>query len=113
VKYNKHVLDDRQLIKWWVRTINPIIPRKKSSGSTSYQGHLTVPGYEGNELKRLFTPQSRDPKSLNWLPGNPLPELAKARGLPEHTIPRCLLPCFPDDPNARFVLELDEEVGLS
>jgi regulator of Ty1 transposition protein 109 len=111
-KYNKHVLDDRQLIKWWVRTIDPIIPQEKSTGTT-YQGHLTVPGYEGNELKRSFTPQSRDPKAPNWLPGNPLLELAKARGLPEHAPPRCLLPRFPDDPKARFVLELDEEVGLS
>jgi regulator of Ty1 transposition protein 109 len=111
-KYNKHVLDDRQLTKWWVRTVDPIIPHDKSSG-TSYQGHLTVPGYEGNELKRSFTPPSRDPKSPNWLPGHPLLELAKARGLPEHAPPRCLLPRFPDDPKARYILELDEEVGLS
>jgi regulator of Ty1 transposition protein 109 len=111
-KYNKHVLDDRQLIKWWVRTIDPIISNSKSS-ETTYQGHLTVPGYEGNELKRSFTPTSADPTKPNWLPGNPLVELARARGLPEHAPTRCLLPRFPDDPKARFVLELDEEVGLS
>jgi regulator of Ty1 transposition protein 109 len=106
-KYNKHVLDDRQLIKWWVRTIDPLIPRD-SSDKTTYKGHLTVPGYEGNELKRSFTPTTP-----HWLPGNPLPELARARGLPPTAPPRCLLPRFPDDPKARFIDELDDEAGLS
>jgi regulator of Ty1 transposition protein 109 len=46
-----------------------------------------------------------------WKPGNPLPELAKVRGLGEAAPPRCLLPRFPDDPKARFMQDLDDEAG--
>lgn len=114
---NKHVLDDRQLIKWWARVIDPIIPNTLQVGpeSPQYQGYITVPGYEGNELRRCFVPPSRagEPVNPHWQPGNPLLELAHERGLPEHAPPRCLLPRFPDDPKARFVMDLDEELGIS
>lgn len=117
---SKHVLDDRQLIKWWARVLDPIIDRESSAESTedtevSYQGYITVPGYAGNELKRSFMPPSSTSTESNprWLAGHPLLELGQTRGVPEHAPPRCFLPRFPDDPKARFIQDLDDEIGLS
>ena len=114
----KHVLDDRQLIRWWARVLDPLFPMKdKSHISQDFdldlQGYMTVPGYHGIETKSFFPskPHSSE-KSQNWTPGNPLIELAEARGVPETAPPRCLLPRFPDDPKARFMQDLDDEVGL-
>jgi regulator of Ty1 transposition protein 109 len=103
---NKHVLDDRQLIKWWARVLDPIIPSTPSD--VRYQGYLTVPGYAMAELRSFMPSQG----GTRWIPGNPLLELATARGIPEHAPPRCLLPRFPDDPKARFISELDDEIGI-
>ena len=113
----KHVLDDRQLIRWWARVLDPLFPATKdtsvSSQDLDLHGYMTVPGYHGIETKSFFPskPQSSE-KSKNWTPGNPLIELAEARGVPETAPPRCLLPRFPDDPKARFMQDLDDEVGL-
>lgn len=117
---SKHVLDDRQLIKWWARVLDPIIDRENNTDKTedadvSYQGYITVPGYAGNELKRSFMPPpstSTDPNP-RWLAGHPLLELGQTRGVPEHAPPRCFLPRFPDDPKARYIQDLDDEIGLS
>ena len=116
---SKHVLDDRQLIKWWARVLDPIFPSKGSASAvdgieTQYQGYLTVPGYDKNELRSFLPPGSASASgNPNWKPGNPLKELAATRKLPEFAPPRCLLPRFPDDPKARFIQDLDDEVGLS
>lgn len=112
----KHVLDDRQLIRWWARVLDPLFsPNEKTNSAQdlNLQGYMTVPGYHGIETKSFFPskPNSSE-KSLNWLPGNPLIELAEARGIPETAPTRCLLPRFPDDPKARFMQDLDDEVGL-
>lgn len=110
---NKHVLDDRQLIKWWVRVLDPLVAdrlKPKASDDSDvvqYRGYLTVPGYQTSEL-RHFLPLS----TSHWRAGNPLPELCQTRGVPEHAPTRCLLPRFPDDPKARFMQDLDDEVGL-
>lgn len=113
----KHVLDDRQLIRWWARVLDPLFPTTKdisgSSQDLDLHGYMTVPGYHGIETKSFFPSKSQSSeKSKNWTPGNPLIELAEARGVPETAPPRCLLPRFPDDPKARFMQELDDEVGL-
>ncbi|KAM0723706.1 hypothetical protein Q7P37_000694 [Cladosporium fusiforme] len=112
----KHVLDDRQLIRWWARVLDPLFPIQKTASDSSelgLQGYLTVPGYHGVETKSFFPskPGSTE-KSHNWTSGNPLTELAEARGLPETAPTRCVLPRFPDDPKARFMQDLDDEVGL-
>jgi regulator of Ty1 transposition protein 109 len=112
----KHVLDDRQLIRWWARVLDPLFSPNDTSDSPQdldLQGYMTVPGYHGIETKSFFPsrPNSSE-KSPNWLPGNPLVELAEARGIPETAPTRCLLPRFPDDPKARFMQDLDDEVGL-
>lgn len=112
----KHVLDDRQLIRWWARVLDPLFSANGASDSTQdldLQGYMTVPGYHGIETKSFFPSKpSSTEKSRNWLPGNPLIELAEARGIPETAPTRCLLPRFPDDPKARFMQDLDDEVGL-
>lgn len=112
----KHVLDDRQLIRWWARVLEPLFSTNNPPDveqSLDLQGYLTVPGYHGIETKYFFPskPYSSE-KSTNWTPGNPLIEIAEARGLPETAPPRCLLPRFPDDPKARYMQDLDDEVGL-
>lgn len=112
----KHVLDDRQLIRWWARVLDPLFPSQDASSDESeldLQGYMTVPGYHGIETKSFFPskPDSQE-KSQHWTPGNPLTELAAARGLPETAPTRCILPRFPDDPKARFMQDLDDEVGL-
>ncbi|KAI5365174.1 hypothetical protein Slin15195_G047110 [Septoria linicola] len=114
----KHVLDDRQLIKWWARVLDPIIPRtsRQSAGEDEdvhYQGYLTVPGYAKTELRSFMPQPSHCSTQSRWLPGHPLIELGRARGIPEHAPPRCLLPRFPDDPKARFISDLDDEIGVS
>ncbi|KAK3704648.1 hypothetical protein LTR37_013747 [Vermiconidia calcicola] len=117
---NKHVLDDRQLIKWWARVLDPIFPKKdeRESGvgnaELEYSGYLTVPGYEGAEVRSFLPPSNdRSKNGLQWKPGNPLAELAATRGVAPGAPPRCLLPRFPDDPKARFMQDLDDDVGLS
>jgi regulator of Ty1 transposition protein 109 len=112
----KHVLDDRQLIRWWARVLDPLFSTNETSDSPQeldLQGYMTVPGYHGIETKSFFPskPNSSE-KSTHWLPGNPLIEVAEARGIPETAPTRCLLPRFPDDPKARFMQDLDDEVGL-
>ncbi|KXT04928.1 hypothetical protein AC578_3475 [Pseudocercospora eumusae] len=109
----KHVLDDRQLIKWWARVLDPIMPAGDGDPATQHQAYITVPGYEKSELRQFMPPGSSVGETPRWLSGNPLPELARIRGIPEHAPPRCLLPRFPDDPKARFISDLDEEIGIS
>lgn len=112
----KHVLDDRQLIRWWARVLDPLFPTKATSDVSQdldLHGYMTVPGYHGVETKSFFPSKPHgSEKSQSWTPGNPLIELAEARGVPETAPPRCLLPRFPDDPKARFMQDLDDEVGL-
>lgn len=118
---SKHILDDRQLIKWWLRVLDPIFPKQNDdecpdeSETSRYKGYLTVPGYEGfSELRSFLPPQSgSSPAGRRWVAGNPLKELAETRVVPETAPTRCLLPRFPDDPKARFIRDLDDEAGLS
>ncbi|KAI6895450.1 hypothetical protein D0867_11971 [Hortaea werneckii] len=112
----KHVLDDRQLIRWWARILDPLLDLPKSddydaSHGADITGHLTIPNYDQHEL-RSYLPKTKHPHGRAWVPRHPLIELAEARGVPPTAPPRCLLPRFPDDPKARFMQELDDEIGL-
>jgi len=101
---SKHILDDRQLIKWWARVVQPLFPTEESD--LEYDGYITVPGYEGMEVRPFFPPSAQIGKQ--WHPGNPLLALAETRGVSSSAPPRCLLPRFPDDPKARFMQDLDD-----
>ena len=118
---NKHVLDDRQLIKWWARVLDPIFPKEDEckdsieADHAEYDGYITVPGYEGMQgIRQFLPPQSHSSGGRqHWKPCNPLRELAETRGISPVAPPRCLLPRFPDDPKARFTQDLDNEMGIS
>ena len=116
----KHVLDDRQLIKWWAKVLDPLVAEINSESNTEpaernrAQGYLTVPGFDQGEVRQFYPSQTRSESNPRWLAGHPLRELAATRGILLDDIPpRCLLPRFPDDPKARFMQDLDNEVGLS
>lgn len=119
----KHVLDDRGLVKWWCRVLDPILgryPVDRSSGKVVEEpgrdfekqlrskGYLIVPGCDVYET-RAFLPASAKCESgekARWALEDPLPLISRSPELP----PRCLIPHFPDDPKARFLDELDDEL---
>lgn len=104
----KHILDDRQLIRWWCQAIDPLLAHGRSKdGSAS--AHILVPGLEDLEVRQLLPRSSRYPSqtdSIAWEVGYPLSRLASITDL----APRCLIPRFPDDPKARFMDALDVEL---
>nr|POE65637.1 histone acetyltransferase [Quercus suber] len=107
---SKHILDDRQLVKWWAKVLNPIVT-STSKENSQIQGYLTIPGYNAHELKP-YLPRDTSNQTV-WKAGNPLKELGAVRGESPNAPPRCLLPRFPDDPKARYMSDLDDEVGMS
>lgn len=111
VEYSgKHVLDDRGLVRWWSRVLDPLIEvSKTSNGSTgaweSVQGYLTVPGLDVHETTSHLPNRNA---SKSWTIGHPLREISRH---PEDVPPRCFIPHYPDDPKARYLDELDEEIS--
>ena len=116
--HHKHVLDDRGLIKWWCKVVDPIlVPNQHEAGNLAKDGskavfeshgYLRVPGCDQYETA-TFLPReerARDLRERQWRTSDPLLKLGKSPDLPE----RCLIPRFPDDPKARFVEQLDEEL---
>ncbi|MCJ1437586.1 hypothetical protein MMC27_006973 [Xylographa pallens] len=118
----KHVLDDRGLIKWWCQILDGVLqayPVEKASVNSggdqlferdraASRGFLRVPGCDAYETRAFFPDYAkRQPSSTSrWLASDPLRALGKPPGIPE----RCLIPRFPDDPKARFVIDLDDEL---
>lgn len=106
----KHVLDDRGLIKWWCRVLDPLA---ESSGHVvgpnrlKPHGYIVVPGLDDYETRALV-PKSADGTS-NWVFGHPLEQISHYSRKLDSVPPRCLIPRFPDDPKSRFRDELDEE----
>ncbi|KAK5747191.1 hypothetical protein LTR17_000326 [Elasticomyces elasticus] len=110
---NKHVLDDRQLIRWWARVLDPLLDiASDQDGKSEINGYVTIPGYDTQEL-RGYLPRTQHSRGRQWNTGHPLAELAETRGVSAAAPPRSLLPRFPDDPKARFMQDLDDEVGLA
>lgn len=113
----KHVLDDRGLVKWWCRTLDPVlreyvpkddIETRDTEPQICARAYLLVPGHDKNETSAFF-PSSAKSDATNhkgWNHGHPLYDISSHPNAP----PRCLVPRFPDDPKARFVLDLDEEL---
>ncbi|KAK4991643.1 hypothetical protein LTR50_001651 [Elasticomyces elasticus] len=113
----KHVLDDRGLVRWWCKTLDPVLrayPANNASINdygdckTTSQAYLIVPGFDKYETTSFYPPTYRlDPvDAKRWQHGHPLREIAITPIAP----PRCLIPHFPDDPKARFLDELDDEM---
>jgi regulator of Ty1 transposition protein 109 len=127
---NKHVLDDRGLVKWWCRVLDPMIwgykaeeERKpfaerlvqrdgaRANGASSQsestaKGYLVIPGFEPYDTLRYIPPPPVPNTPRRWTTTHPLLQIAPHPAAP----PRCLVPHFPDDPKARFLDELDEEL---
>jgi regulator of Ty1 transposition protein 109 len=127
---NKHVLDDRGLVKWWCRVLDPMVWQYKaeeerkpftdrlkedvsrgSNGSAllseaTAKGYLVIPGFETYDTLRYIPPSPVPDVPRRWATTHPLLQIAPHPGAP----PRCLVPHFPDDPKARFLDELDEEL---
>ncbi len=115
---DKHVLDDRGLIRWWCRVLHPLLETHKDLPVTipniektwdSVRGYLKVPGLDEHDIKS-YLPRAREPLvSASWTVGHPLHNLSEYNAVP----PRCLIPRFPDDPKSRFLDELDDELSIS
>ncbi|KUI54669.1 hypothetical protein VP1G_02130 [Cytospora mali] len=120
---NKHVLDDRGLIKWWCRVLNSVMegqgthedkifrPANKKGDWEQMKGFLVVPGLDAYEL-RAFLPRTSTTSS-NWILGHPLERISHFAREYDWVPPRCLVPKFPDDPKSRFRDELDLEASKS
>ncbi|KAL4917975.1 histone acetylation protein-domain-containing protein [Aspergillus aurantiobrunneus] len=117
----KHVLDDRGLIKWWCRALDPILREyEPESGSqeqakkheesvrSSATAYLIVPSCDKFETRGFFpsTAKSDDKDHPRWLNAYPLRQLCSKPDAP----PRSLVPRFPDDPKTRFLIDLDDEL---
>lgn len=114
--WGKHVLDDRGLVRWWCRVLDPVIlksaesieDRKCRYGSWArVKGYLVVPG---SDATRTYLPTEAriGPESeWRWEIGHPLEEITRH---PVGVPPRCLIPHFPDDPKSRYLDDLDGEL---
>jgi regulator of Ty1 transposition protein 109 len=108
----KHVLDDRGLVKWWCRVLDPLIEESQSPAQSSssqwdtVKGYLIVPGLDSHETLSYIP--KRPAANSSWTMGHPLLQISRHS---EDVPPRCLIPHFPDDPKARFLDELDEEIS--
>lgn len=108
----KHILDDRGLVKWWCRVLNPLLedPDIANQGWERVHGYLVVPGQDEYET-RTFLPRTTNVAD-NWTLSDPLehisPYTADRQSCGANIPPRCLIPMYPDDPKARFVDELEE-----
>ena len=111
----KHVLDDRQLIKWWCKILDRVLRRyglpstsvlDQRNSATISQGLLQVPGCDSREVRLFFPREDSGAGKSMWLHGDPLKSLQSIPDLPE----RCLIPRFPDDPKSRFAIDLDDEL---
>jgi regulator of Ty1 transposition protein 109 len=104
----KHVLDDRQLIKWWCRTLDPIVRGQHLDNTQKTSlAHVIVPGCDKGETRVFFPATARQdpPGQAKWICSYPVNRLAE-----DVTAPlRSLIPRLPDDPKARFLDDLDGE----
>jgi regulator of Ty1 transposition protein 109 len=118
----KHVLDDRGLIKWWCQAADPIlrehtvesqghkgsVDEQAESVTSSATAYLLVPGCDKYETRAFFPSSAKadDQKNPRWQVSYPLSQICNHPQAP----PRCLIPRFPDDPKARFLWDLDDEL---
>jgi regulator of Ty1 transposition protein 109 len=104
----KHVLDDRGLVRWWCRVLDPLVGTSSQEHWESSRGYLIVPGLDKYETLS-FMPRAAGAGGSRWSVGHPLQEISRFEDPP----PRCLIPHFPDDPKSRYLDELDDELESS
>ncbi|APA05869.1 hypothetical protein sscle_01g006390 [Sclerotinia sclerotiorum 1980 UF-70] len=111
----KHVLDDRGLVRWWCRVLDSLIEQteisidSRKSQWDSVKGFLIVPGQDNYETRSYLPARAKiQGAQSSWTIGHPLRQISRhLNDVP----PRCLVPHYPDDPKARFLDELDDEIG--
>ena len=110
---SKHVLSDRALIRWWCMVLDPLTRTaarvlSENESPCPPRAYVIVPGLDKFETAALFPPSTRveSAEAVRWTNGHPLQGLSHSHDTP----PRCLIPRFPDDPKARYMDELDEEL---
>lgn len=120
---DKHVLDDRGLIKWWCRVLDSVMegqgthedaifrPSDKKGDWESKKAYLVVPGTDTYEA-RAFLPRTPN-AATNWSLSHPLERISHFAREYDWVPPRCLVPKFPDDPKSRYRDELDLEASKS
>lgn len=105
----KHVLDDRQLIKWWCKTLDPVVRysgRGVDYDSSDTAAYVLIPGCDKLETRSFFPASAKQdlPHGSRWRASYPMELL-----VPDVSAPlRCLIPRFPDDPKSRFLTDLDD-----
>ncbi|PMD37563.1 hypothetical protein L207DRAFT_514786 [Hyaloscypha variabilis F] len=110
----KHVLPDRGLVRWWCQVLDPLLDQSDAGGPgepsqwESINGYLIVPGLDSHETMS-FIPRRTGPNQ-SWRIGHPLKEISRHS---DDVPPRCLIPHYPDDPKARFLDELDDDITKS
>lgn len=122
----KHLLDDKELVRWWCKVLDPLVKQYKEdepakslserlaasegpsapSAEFTAKGYLVIPGFEPYDTLRYYTPAPASDSPRRWSASHPLLQIAPYPAAP----PRCLVPHFPDDPKARFLDELDDEL---
>ncbi|KAK9370124.1 histone acetylation protein-domain-containing protein [Lipomyces kononenkoae] len=89
----KHVMSDRDLIKWWIRVTNPLL-----AVFSELKARLSIPGAEPGEVKNFVTPDP-DTKKLLWEEGH----IFCTDGNRDKELALRHVPSFPDDPKSRFL----------
>jgi regulator of Ty1 transposition protein 109 len=118
-------------VKWWCRVFDPILrsfevelhdrENEQERGDTgeedkgdaemtknSATAYLIVPGCDRFETRTFFpaTAKADRQDQPRWINSYPFHQICSSTTAP----PRCLIPRFPDDPKARFLVELDDEI---
>ncbi|KAL9060907.1 MAG: hypothetical protein Q9162_000351 [Coniocarpon cinnabarinum] len=115
---SKHILNDRQLVRWWCRTLDPVLREYSvelgdcgTSPEILSKAYLIVPGHDARETRSFYpSTVSADTSDLpRWHNAHPLNAIAPYDA--HSTAPRSLIPHFPDDPKSRFLLDLDDEIA--
>jgi regulator of Ty1 transposition protein 109 len=87
----KHILDDTQLIKWWLRVLSPL----------DGLGKVYIPGVDKYQIKSYY------PEGGKWEHAPP------GSGGGVGVLAKDVVPVFPDDPKARFLDDLKTDGQLS
>lgn len=92
---NKHILDDKYLVKWWVKTYERL--RLTLADCREAHGYVLIPGFEDIQTERYL------PNTNCWANGHPYAS--------DLCVVQQIL-SFPDDPKARFLDQLKIEKRL-
>ncbi|KAK9240104.1 histone H3-K56 acetyltransferase [Lipomyces kononenkoae] len=90
----KHVLSDRDLIKWWIRVTTPLL----AVFSELKSARLSIPGAEQSEINS-YLPPDPDAKTVLWQEGH----IFCTDGDRDKDLALRHVPSFPDDPKSRFL----------